>query len=143
MLLLENQAAMSILGALMLNLKFFDSSKVCLCHTEFSNVVHKKIFAALYNAYIEGAEKIAVPQVINQIVLDERIKGSFEKQNGVAILNEIFEYASETSFNSAYEKFKKIKLIQDLKSLGFNTNNIYCEDLTADNSLEINSRFDD
>ena len=142
MLLLENQAAMSILGALMLNLKIFDSSKVCLCHTEFSNVVHKKIFAALYNAYIEGAEKIAVPQVINQIVLDERIKGSFEKQNGVAILNEIFEYASETSFNSAYEKFKKIKLIQDLKSLGFNTNNIYCEDLTADNSLEINSRFD-
>ena len=70
MLLLENQAAMSILGALMLNLKIFDSSKVCLCHTEFSNVVHKKIFAALYNAYIEGAEKIAVPQVINQIVLD-------------------------------------------------------------------------
>ena len=111
MLLLETQAAVALLGSLMLNLKIFDSSKVCLCHNEFSNVAHKKIFAAIYN--------------------------------GVAILNEIYEYASETLFNSAYEKFKKVKLLQDLKKMGYNISNIYCEDLVSDNALEVNSRFDD
>ena len=143
MLLLETQAAVALLGSLMLNLKIFDSSKVCLCHNEFSNVAHKKIFAAIYNAYLEGAETIGVPQIISQIVLSERISGSFEKQNGVAILNEIYEYASETLFNSAYEKFKKVKLLQDLKKMGYNISNIYCEDLVSDNALEVNSRFDD
>ena len=110
---------------------------------DFGTSFEKYIFASIYNLYINGAETIS-PQDIDAYLSDKpNCYAIFEKEKGIAFLQDALDLAQVDNFDYYYNKFKKLKLIQDLKLMGYPTNTIYCENMLLDSAQAINEKFEE
>ena len=110
---------------------------------DFGTSFEKYIFASIYNLYINGAETIS-PQDIDAYLSDKpNCYTVFEKEKGIAFLQDALDLAQVDNFDYYYNKFKKLKLIQDLKLMGYPTGTIYCENMLLDSAQAINEKFEE
>ena len=142
--LIDKKIIIQLFGSLMLNPTLISQTdKYNLVPEDFNTTFEKYIYSSIYNLYINGAESIS-PQDIDTYLSDKpNCYVTFEKEKGILFLQDALELAQPENFDYYYNKFKKLKLIQELKLLGYPTNKIYCEDMLIDNAQSINERFEE
>lgn len=109
---------------------------------DFSTRFEKYIFSAITNLYHRGVVNIQPIDIANYLENDAVGKKVFEQNQGIEYLQDIIEFSSSENFSYYYEKLKKINLIRDLRKQGFDTSEIFCEDLTNLQAENINAKFE-
>ena len=119
-----------------------ETDKYFLTIEDFPNRFEKYIFSAIYNLYKGGAQNITVVDISNYFNTHEVAKATFEKNNGIEYLQDILEFSEADNFPFYYKRLKKFNLLESLNKLGYNTSNLYEENLTNPHSKEINDKFE-
>lgn len=142
--LIDKKIIIQLFGSLMSKPTILsETDKYNLVPEDFNTSFERYIFASIYNLYLNGAENI-MPQDIDAYLSDKpNCYAIFEKEKGIIFLQDALELAQPENFDYYYNKFKKLKLVEDLKRAGYSTNNIYCENLFLDEAQKINEKFEE
>lgn len=119
-----------------------ETDKYFLTIEDFPNRFEKYVFSAIYNLYKGGAQNVTVVDISNYFNTHEVAKATFEKNNGIEYLQDILEFSEADNFPFYYKRLKKFNLLESLNKLGYNTSNLYEENLTNPRSKEINDNFE-
>lgn len=139
----DRHTIIQILGGLMNKPDLLnETDRYLLEPGDFSQQLDKFVFSAIYNLYINGAEKIHAVDVDNYLKDNVLAKQLMEKENGKAFLQDCEIESEVENFNYYYNKLKKINLVRELQLSKDKVDQIYCEDILNDNYLEINNRFE-
>lgn len=139
----EKNDVIQIFGILMKNPTLLSKTdRYNLTLADFTSKFEKYIFEAICGLYYNGANRISVVEVENYLESNAAAKVIYEQSNGREYLEDAEEFSQEDNFDYYYNHLKKINAIKNLKKLGFDTKEFYCEDLTDINAIEINQKFE-
>ena len=134
---------MQLLGCLMKNPLFLgEVNTYNLTPNDFSKSMDKQIFAAIYNLFKSGAEKVTVIDVDTYLKGHPAIYGEFVKNNGIEYLQDAEDFGVLENFNYYYTTLKKYNAIKDLKREGFDVSDIYPNDALDPNQEDKLKKFD-
>lgn len=119
-----------------------ETDKYFLEPGDFTQQLDKFIFSAIYNLYVNGAEKIHAADVDNYLQQNSLAKQLMEKENGLSLLQDCEIESEVSNFNYYYNKLKKFNLIRELQLSKDDIDEIYCEDILNERYAEINNRFE-
>lgn len=119
-----------------------ETDKYFLTIEDFPTRFEKYIFSAIYNLYKGGATNITVVDVANYFNTHEVAKATFEKNNGIEYLQDIMEFSEADNFPFYYKRLKKFNLLNELNKMGYDTSNLYEENLANPRAKEINDKFE-
>ena len=119
-----------------------ETDKYFLEPGDFTQQLDKFIFSAIYNLYVNGAEKIHAADVDNYLQQNSLAKQLMEKENGLSLLQDCEIESEVSNFNYYYNKLKKFNLIRELQLSKDDIDEIYCEDILNERYVEINNRFE-
>lgn len=119
-----------------------ETDKYLLEPSDFSKQLDRFIFSAIYNLYINGAEKIHAVDVDNYLKDNALAKQLMEKENGKVFLQDCEIESEVENFYYYYNKLKKINLVRELQLSKDKVDQIYCEDVLNDHYIEINNKFE-
>jgi replicative DNA helicase len=119
-----------------------DVDKYHLEPNDFHNQFDKYVFSAIYNLYVNGAEIIHTVDIDNFLQSNTLAKDLFEKENGVAFLQDCETYCEPNNFSYYYNKLKKINLLRELQRTGKDISKFYSEDSLDENHDSINMNFE-
>jgi replicative DNA helicase len=119
-----------------------ETDKYFLEPGDFTQQLDKFIFSAIYNLYINGAEKIHAADVDNYLQQNSLAKQLMEKENGLSLLQDCEIESEVSNFNYYYNKLKKFNLVRELQLSKDDIDEIYCEDILNERYAEINNRFE-
>ena len=141
--MIDKNTIYQVLCGLMLNPNFLaDTENYNLSPDDFTTLFEKYIFAAIYNLQRNGAESISIVDIDNYFDIHVEAKELFEKNHGVEVLQDALDMVQIDNFPFYYQRLKKFNIIKDIKRMGFDTSQLYCEDLTNPNAAEINDNFE-
>jgi replicative DNA helicase len=109
---------------------------------DFPSTFEQYIYSTIYNLYTDGAKSISVVDVDTYLSSHPIAKKIFENGNGIEYLQDALDLSTEENFDAYYLRFKKLNCIDDLKNKGFDTSEIYCEDVGNPKYSKINEEFD-
>ena len=142
-MLVDKNAILQIFGSILKDPSILDNSdRYIFDTTNFTSSFERGVFSAIYNLHKNGASQIAVVDVCNYLEGFPSLYTIFEKENGIEYLNDAIELSQPENFEYYYNRFKKFNLLRDLRKMGYNTNKIYSEDLTDEQTESINKKFD-
>lgn len=110
--------------------------------TDFSRPLDKYIFSAIYNLYVNGAERIHAVDIDGYIQGTPSASLVFEEENGLAMVQDCETYAEIQNFQYYYNNLKKINLLRDLSKNGRDISQFYCENVLDPRYTEINNKFE-
>lgn len=119
-----------------------ETDKYFLEPGDFTQQLDKFIFSAIYNLYVNGAEKIHAADVDNYLQQNSLAKQLMEKENGLSLLQDCEIESEVSNFNYYYNKLKKFNLVRELQLSKDDIDEIYCEDILNERYTEINNRFE-
>ena len=119
-----------------------ETDKYFLEPGDFTQQLDKFIFSAIYNLYVNGAEKIHAADVDNYLQQNGLAKQLMEKENGLSLLQDCEIESEVSNFNYYYNKLKKFNLIRELQLSKDDIDEIYCEDILNERYAEISNRFE-
>lgn len=119
-----------------------ETDKYFLEPGDFTQQLDKFIFSAIYNLYVNGAEKIHAADVDNYLQQNSLAKQLMEKENGLSLLQDCEIESEVSNFNYYYNKLKKFNLVRELQLSKDDIDEIYCEDILNERYVEINNRFE-
>lgn len=119
-----------------------ETDKYLLEPSDFSKQLDRFIFSAIYNLYVNGAEKIHAVDVDNYLKDNALAKQLMEKENGKVFLQDCEIESEVENFSYYYNKLKKINLVRELQLSKDKVDQIYCEDVLNDHYIEINNKFE-
>lgn len=119
-----------------------ETDKYLLEPSDFSKQLDRFIFSAIYNLYVNGAEKIHAVDVDNYLKDNAIAKQLMEKENGKVFLQDCEIESEVENFYYYYNKLKKINLVRELQLSKDKVDQIYCEDVLNDHYIEINNKFE-
>lgn len=119
-----------------------ETDKYFLEPGDFTQQLDKFIFSAIYNLYVNGAEKIHAADVDNYLQQNSLAKQLMEKENGLSLLQDCEIESEVSNFNYYYNKLKKFNLVRELQLSKDDIDEIYCEDILNERYAEINNRFE-
>ena len=119
-----------------------ETDKYLLEPSDFSKQLDRFIFSAIYNLYVNGAEKIHAIDVDNYLKDNALAKQLMEKENGKVFLQDCEVESEVENFSYYYNKLKKINLVKELQLSKDKIDQIYCEDVLNDRYIEINNKFE-
>ena len=144
MTLNDNMAVRQVIGCLMYNpLLFLEYTDIY--STDFESKVARACFAAIYNLYGQGATKLSVIEVENEILKNQGLGASLYKtEGGVEFLKACYEFAELSNFELYYKRLKKYSLLRELKKNHYDISNYYKDDkdLVGLEELELQENFD-
>ena len=141
--MVDKNTIYQVLCGLMLNPSYLmDSEKYNLSTDDFSSLLEKYIFAAIYNLQRNGAQSINIVDIDNYFDAHSEAKDLFERSNGIEILQDALDIVQPDNFPFYYQRLKKFNIIKDIKRMGFDTSQLYCEDLANPKAAEINDNFE-
>lgn len=144
MALTDQNAALQVLGCLMKEPSLLaEVDKYKLETKDFTNRLHKIIFASIYNLFNSGVSKISEIEIDNYLSgasKDQKI--FFDNQNGIVFLQDCLELSDLQNFNYYYGRIKKFSLLRELQNKGFDISEFYCEDSLNRDYDKINEKFD-
>ena len=139
----DRHTIVQILGGLMNKPDLLnETDKYLLEPSDFSKQLDRCIFSAIYNLYINGAEKIHAVDVDNYLKDNALAKQLMEKENGKVFLQDCEIESEVENFYYYYNKLKKINLVRELQLSKDKIDQIYCEDVLNDHYIEINNKFE-
>lgn len=139
----DRHTIIQVLGCLMNKpILLSETDKYLLEPGDFNLQLDKFIFSAIYNLYLNGAERIHVADIDNYLKENSFAKSLIEKENGISFLQDCETQAEINNFNYYYNKLKKVNLVRSLQLSKNKIDNIYCEDILNDNYTEINNKFE-
>jgi replicative DNA helicase len=139
----KRNIVMQLLGCLMQNPLFLgEVNSYNLTPNDFSRSMDKQIFAAIYNLFSGGAEKITVMDVDNYLKGHPAIYADFVKNNGIEYLQDAEDFGIVENFNYYYATLKKYNAIKDLQKEGFDTKDIYPTDALDPHQEDKLKKFD-
>lgn len=115
--------------------------KYFLLPDDFSNTFERNIFSAIYNLYQNGATRITVVDIDNYLDSHPGAHSIFTKENGIEYLNDCEELSQLENFDYYYNKLKKLNCLRDLNKMGYNTSQIYSQEISED-AKKINEKFE-
>ena len=128
MVLSDKMAYRQIIGGLMYNTLLFIEYPDIL-PTDFDMKVARVCLIAIQNLYEEGATKLTVPEVENEILKNQGIGATIYKQeNGLDFLKTSYEFAEVDNFGVYYNRLKKYSLLRTLQKAKFDISYYYKED---------------
>lgn len=119
-----------------------DLDKYRLEPSDFSQSLDKFIFAAIYNLYIGGAEKIHTADIDNYLKTNAVASELIKKENGIQFIQDCESQSDYSNFSYYYSRLKKINLLRDLSKSGYDVSEFYCEDNLDDDYYTINDNFE-
>lgn len=139
----DRHTIIQIFGTLMSKPEILsDVDKYIFDVNEFNVPLDRYIFSAIYNLYVNGAEKIHTSDIDNYLQKNNYAKELLEKENGVAFLQDCESACEINNFDCYYNKFKKINLIRELQLSKNDIDKIYCEDIFNEKYQTINEQFE-
>lgn len=134
---------LQLFGCLMKNpLLLGEVNSYSLTPDDFSKPFEKQIFGAIYNLFTNGAERVTVVDIDNYLKSHEVVYANFNKENGITYLQDAEDMSVLENFNYYYSTLKKHNAIKDLKKMGFDTSQIYPEDLLSEDAEEKLQNFE-
>ena len=140
----DKTSILQVFGCLMQKPQLLsESDKYQLTLEDFYYKIDKFIFAAIENLYRSGATKLQPIDIENYLQSNGVASILFKENNGIEYLQDAI-YLSETeNFDYYYKRLKKINLLSQLKSQGFDIDEFYIEDLTNPKALDVNKNFEE
>ena len=142
--MMDKNIELQIIGGLMKRPQYLSEvDKYTITPSDFSSTFTRYLFVAIDNLYRGGAVHITPVDISSYLEASPSGQLVFSQNNGIEYLQDA-EFMSEPgNFPYYYKEMKKFNLIRDLKKMGLDTSNIYCENLTQPKAYEINQRFKD
>ena len=107
---------MQLLGCLMKNPLFLgEANTYCLTPNDFSRPLDKQIFAAIYNLFSGGAEKVTIMDIEDYFKAHPVAHKNFMDNNGIEYLQDAEDFGVVENFSYYYTTLKKYNAIKDLK----------------------------
>lgn len=142
MIQVDRHTIIQIFGSLMQRPDLLNNiDKYCLDITDFSEPLDKYIFSAIYNLYINGAEKIHSADIDNYLQTNSYAKDLIENENGLSFLQDCENESNIENFDFYYNNLKKINLVRELQLSKNDIDEIYCENVFNERYNEINDNF--
>lgn len=142
-MIVDKNCNRQILGSLMQHPQFLsETDKYNLTIDDFTTPLEKYVFMAISGLYSNGAKAVNVIDVENFLETSPVAKNVFTKQKGIEYLQDSIDFSSIDNFPYYYNKLKKFNLLNSLQKSGIDTSDFYCDDLTKENSFEINDNFE-
>ena len=140
--MIDKNTELQIIGSLMKRPQYLSEiDKYTITPTDFSSTFTRYLFVAIDNLYRGGASHITPVDVSSYLESTPSGQLVFSQNNGIEYLQDA-EFMSEPgNFPYYYNELKKFNLVRDLKRMGLDTSNIYCENLTQPKAFDINQRF--
>lgn len=140
--MIDKNTELQIIGSLMKHPQYLSEiDKYTITPTDFSSTFTRYLFVAIDNLYRGGASHITPVDVSSYLESTPSGQLVFSQNNGIEYLQDA-EFMSEPgNFLYYYNELKKFNLVRDLKRMGLDTSNIYCENLTQPKAFDINQRF--
>lgn len=138
----DRKTIIQVLGSLMNRPELLsDIDKYQLEPNDFDLKLDRYIYSAIYNLYVQGAERIHAQDVDNYLSSNEIAKKVIEDENGIQFLIDCETNTESGNFTYYYNKLKKFNLLRDLEKNGYDISSFYCDDpLNID--FEIGKRFE-
>lgn len=145
MLLNDNMATRQIIGCLMYNpLLFLEYTDINV--SDFESKIARISFAAIHNLYVEGASKLTVIEVENEILKNQGLGASIYKQEGgLEFLKICYQFAELDNFDLYYKRLKKYSLLRALHKNNYDISYYYKDDidLIGLEEIELQKHFDE
>lgn len=126
----DARLATQIIGALILNPDLLsDTDKYILTIDDFEDRLHRIIFSSIYNLYHDGMNKIDALGIIDYLKNYPELDSFFKDKKGVDFLVTCTEITELKNFSFYYRKLKKISLLRNLKSSGYDVSHFYVDEL--------------
>ena len=119
-----------------------DLDKYRLEPSDFSQSLDRFVFAAIYNLYIGGAERIHTADIDNYLKSNAAAAELIKRENGIQFIQDCESQSDYSNFSYYYARLKKINLLRDLSKSGYDISEFYCEDHLDDNYYKINDNFE-
>ena len=138
----DRKTIIQVLGSLMNRPELLsDIDKYQLEPNDFDLKLDRYVYSAIYNLYVQGAERIHAQDVDNYLSSNEIAKRVIEDENGIQFLIDCETNTESGNFAYYYNKLKKFNLLRDLEKNGYDISSFYCDDpLNID--FEIGKRFE-
>jgi len=124
--LFDPSAIMYVIGCLIQSPKLLSEiDKVKLTKDDFDDKFTKSIFLAIYNLYLNGANKITPIDIEAYLKQNDIAFKIFKDNNGFNFLLDAEELADIENFNYYYNRVKKFSALRDLEKNGYSIEKIY------------------
>lgn len=142
--LYDTSAIMYVIGCLIQSPKLLSEvDKVKLVKEDFDDKFTKSIFLAIYNLYLNGANKITPVDVEAYLKQNDMAYKIFKDNNGFNYLMDAEELSDIDNFKYYYTKVKKFSALRDLEKNGYSIKKIYDDEiLTLDKQRKMIEEFD-
>lgn len=142
--MVDRDTILNVFCSLMKHPQFFsETDRYNLTPDDFDTLFDKTVFAAIRTLYDNGAENITVADIDSYFNTHQAAKELFKRENGVEFLLDGMDYCLTENFPFYYRRLKKFNCLRDIKKLGFDTSQFYCENLTNPKAKQINDAFED
>lgn len=140
----DTSAIMYIIGCLIKNPQILAQvDKVKLAKEDFDEKFTKSIFLAIYNLYLNGANKISPVDIEAYLSQNPMAHKIFKDNNGFNYLSDAEELADLGNFQYYYNRVKKFSALRDLESNGYSIKKVYDEEvITLEKQRQMLERFD-
>lgn len=102
---------------------------------EFQMQIHRIIFVACYNLYVEGCSTITVMDIDNWMSQFEVQYNIFNDNNGVDYINTIIQLTDCENFQYYYDQFRKFSCLNAYKELNWDITKFYDETKSEESQL--------
>ena len=116
-----------------------DTDKYKLEKSDFDHPIHKIIFSTIYNLFQNGAEKITITELHSYLRKYPELYTRFNEEKGSDFILAAEELGEVKNFPIYYDRIKKLALLRELKSQGFDIGDWFAEgsyDIVARQVLE-------
>lgn len=142
MIQVDRHTIIQIFGSLMYQPDLLNNvDKYCLDINDFSEPLDRYIFSAIYNLYVNGAEKIHSADIDNYLKTNSYAQELLEHENGLTFLQDCENESNIENFDFYYNNLKKINLVRELQLSKNDIDEIYCENIFNERYNEINDNF--
>ena len=119
-----------------------DTDKYQIEPTDFPHQLDRYIYSAIYNLYVNGAEKIHTIDIDQYLKSNNSAAHLMEEENGIQMLQDCEAFTEAGNFNFYYNSFKKFALLRELEKNGRNISQFYCNNPLDPDYTRINEKFE-
>lgn len=142
-MLVDKNAVLQVIGSLLKHPQYLsETEKYSLTTDDFTSSFEKVIFAAIYNLYLNGAEKITRVDIDNYLKDYPSSYETFTREKGLDYLNDAEILAQEDNFPYYYKRIKKFSCLRQLKKMGYDVSKIYNDNPLNIEAQKANEKFD-
>lgn len=126
----NKNAAARLLGVLFKNPeRLSNTDKYMLSTNDFADLFHRIVFGQIDLLYQNGMVKLTVEGFIKELSRFPDRLATFKKNEGEDFLVKAVELDEDKNFDFYYAKVKKMSLLRELKEVGFDVSDWYCDDM--------------